>query len=59
MFRSVPQDHLQGSSLVLSAYNIFASRFVICALHDQRALRQVQGVQIQTEGIQPHTSTNI
>jgi hypothetical protein len=30
MFQSLPQDHLQGSSLVLSAYHVFASRFVIC-----------------------------
>jgi hypothetical protein len=30
MFVSLPQDHLQGSSLVLSAYHVFASRFVIC-----------------------------
>jgi hypothetical protein len=30
MFRFLPPDHLQGSSLVLSAYHVFASRFVIC-----------------------------
>jgi hypothetical protein len=30
MFRSLLQDHLQGSSLVLSAYHVFASHFVIC-----------------------------
>jgi hypothetical protein len=30
MFQSQPQDNLQGSSLVLSAYYVFASRFVIC-----------------------------
>jgi hypothetical protein len=30
MFRSLPQDHLQGSSLFFSAYHVFASRFVIC-----------------------------
>jgi hypothetical protein len=30
MFRSLPQDHLQGSSLVLSAYCVLASHFVIC-----------------------------
>jgi hypothetical protein len=30
MFRSLLPDHLQGSSLVLSAYHVFASRFLIC-----------------------------
>jgi hypothetical protein len=30
MFRSLLQDHLQGSSLVLSAYHVSAARFVIC-----------------------------
>jgi hypothetical protein len=30
MFQSLPQDHLQGASLDLSAYHVFASRFVIC-----------------------------
>jgi hypothetical protein len=30
MFRSLFQDHLQGLSLVLSAYHASAARFVIC-----------------------------
>jgi hypothetical protein len=30
MFRSLFQDHLQGSSLVLSVYHASAARFVIC-----------------------------
>jgi hypothetical protein len=29
MFPSLLQDHLQGSSLVLSAYHVSAARFVI------------------------------
>ena len=30
MFRSLFQDHLQGSSFALSAYHASAARFVIC-----------------------------
>jgi hypothetical protein len=30
MFRSLFQDHLQGSSFALSAYNASAARFVVC-----------------------------
>jgi hypothetical protein len=30
MFRSLFQDHLQGSSFALSAYHASATRFVIC-----------------------------
>jgi hypothetical protein len=30
MFRSLFQDHLQGSSFALSAYHASAARFVVC-----------------------------
>jgi hypothetical protein len=30
MFRSLFQDHLQGSSFALSSYHASAARFVIC-----------------------------
>jgi hypothetical protein len=91
MFLSLFQDHLQGSSLALSAYHTSAARFVICLywyvvvcplfvfvcgcmpsvcifiqcsclcvvwfVHDQTTHRQVHWIQIQTEDIRPHTST--
>jgi hypothetical protein len=86
MFRSLPQDHLQGPSLFLSTYHVFASRFAICLcwyvvvyplfvfvsrvpacvlsgrelFHSSRPDSTQAGTgDTNTEGIQPHTSTNI
>jgi hypothetical protein len=74
MFPSLFQDHLQGQSLALSAYHASAARHmsvlvcgcmssvcicIPCTCLCATAHRQVQGIQIQTEDIQPHTSTDI
>jgi hypothetical protein len=50
--------------VVVSPLFVFVSSVVACvlagrALHDQTAHKKLHWIQIQTEGLRPHTNTNI